>query len=294
MSAGWLADHQWIISPCLLWAIWCAMPIRAGSDGGGWPRGKAEPRPSLPGSPPITSQQVQCLVDSWEHMTHMKSLIDLRHSIRLLGSPESPPLPSLSLFVTFNLIFFHHLLFIFLPRFVSSKMKVIPKISTRWNRGKGVSFFFLLYCFSAQRLLCMRVRGSWCDLTLPPHGDYSANPTRVPADETLGRDSPSASLPGRSLSSALLFSPPLISPQSHFQSLCLIISHWGDNWLMQWYRYQCLINSELSLNTIIYIMRWVQRPGWCDVAFGHDVMNVFCLTILHVMFWVLRMIKFAT
>lgn len=142
MSAGWLADHQWIISPCLLWAIWCAPPIRAGSDGGGWPRGKAEPRPSLPGSPPITSQQVQCLVDSWEHMTHMKSLIDLRHSIRLLGSSESPPLPSLSLFVTFNLIFFHHLLFIFLPRFVSSKMKVIPKISTRWNRGKGEFFFF--------------------------------------------------------------------------------------------------------------------------------------------------------
>lgn len=190
----------------------------------GGPEAK-QSRPSLPGSPPITSQQVQCLVDSWEHMTHMKSLIDLRHSIRLLGSPESLPLLSLPLFVTFNLIFFHHLLFIFLPRFVSSKMKVIPKISTRWNRGKGeFFFFFLLYCFSAQRLLCMRVRGSWCDLTLPPHGDYSANPTRVPADEMLGRDSPSASLPGRSLHSAPLFSPPLISPQSHFQSLCLIIS----------------------------------------------------------------------
>lgn len=153
-------------------------------------------------APPITTQQVQCLVDSWGHMMHMRNLIDLRHSICLFGSLVSLPFPSVPVWLLIK--YFFHQLFICLPQIVSSKLKVISKISTRWNRDRGVFFFFLLCFISTRHLLCMRVRGSWCDLTLPPHGDYSANPTCIPADD---HDSPSASLPGRSHCSALFFPP---------------------------------------------------------------------------------------
>lgn len=116
-------------------------------------------------APPITTQQVQCLVDSWGHMMHMRNLIDLRHSICLFGSLASLPVPSAPVWLLIK--YFLHQLFICLPQFVSSKLKVISKISTRWNRDRGGFFLFFfteLHFYSASSLYESQRQLMWPNL----------------------------------------------------------------------------------------------------------------------------------
>lgn len=96
------------------------------------------------------------------------------------------------------------------PPFYLHFLDLFPQ---RWSHFKNTAFFFF-FLWWTWYLLGRSVRGSWCDLTLPPHSVDSANPPRFPADD---HDSTSMSLPA---TFALWFYP-LTSPKSHFQNSLL-------------------------------------------------------------------------
>lgn len=80
------------------------------------------------------------------------TLIDLSHSICLSGSLVPLPLPSVPVWLLIKYFLSPSPLFISLPQFVFSKLKVIPKISTERNRGKGGVFFLFNFFFCFFRL----------------------------------------------------------------------------------------------------------------------------------------------